>query len=60
VRTKKAGKELVDRFVADGRAAGLTRMWMLTDAGHRATKLLYDGASDPGDAKIDTPWWVLG
>jgi predicted N-acetyltransferase YhbS len=60
VRTKKAGKELVDAFVADGRAAGLTRMWMLTDAGHRAAKLLYEGAPDPGDAKVDTPWWVLG
>jgi hypothetical protein len=33
---------------------------MLTDAGHRAAKLLYEGAPDPGDAKIDTPWWVLG
>jgi predicted N-acetyltransferase YhbS len=60
VRMKKAGKELVDAFVADGRAAGLARMWMLTDAGHRAAKLLYEGAPDPGDAKVDTPWWILG
>jgi N-acetylglutamate synthase-like GNAT family acetyltransferase len=60
VRMKKAGKELVDAFVGEGRAAGLTRMWMLTDAGHRAAKLLYEGAPDPGDAKVDTPWWVLG
>jgi N-acetylglutamate synthase-like GNAT family acetyltransferase len=60
VRTQKAGKHLVDAFVADGRAAGLTRMWMLTDAGHRATKLLYEDAADPGDANVDTPWWVLG
>jgi len=60
VRTQKAGKLLVDAFVDDGRAAGLSRMWMLTDAGHRAARLLYEGAPDPGDAKIDTPWWVLG
>src|SRR5215470_11318082 len=51
VRMQKAGKQLVDAFVQDGRAAGLTRMWMLTDAGHRAAKLLYEDAPDPGDTK---------
>jgi len=60
VRTKKVGKELLDAFVKDGRAAGLSRLWMLTDAGYRAAKLLYEGAPDPGDDKVDTPWWVLG
>jgi GNAT superfamily N-acetyltransferase len=60
VRTQKAGKLLVDAFVEDGRAAGLSRMWMLTDAGHRAARLLYEGAPDPGEEKVDTPWWVLG
>jgi GNAT superfamily N-acetyltransferase len=60
VRTQKIGKQLLDAFVRDGRMAGLPRLWMLTDAGHRAAKLLYDGAEDPGDAKVDTPWWVLG
>ena len=60
VRTKKVGKELFDAFVRDGNAAGLANLWMLTDAGHRSAKLLYQGAPDPGDVKVDTPWWVLG
>jgi len=60
VRSQKAGKLLVDAFLDDGRAAGLSRMWMLTDAGHRAAKMLYEGAPDPGEDKVDTPWWVLG
>jgi N-acetylglutamate synthase-like GNAT family acetyltransferase len=60
VRTQKVGKELLDAFVRDGSAAGLAKLWMLTDAGHRSAKLLYEGAPDPGDDKVDTPWWVLG
>jgi ribosomal protein S18 acetylase RimI-like enzyme len=60
VRQQKVGKQLVDAFVHDGRAAGLTRMWMLTDAGHRAAKLLYEDVLDPGEEKVDTPWWVMG
>ena len=60
VRTKKVGKELLDTFVQHGKAAGLSRLWMLTDAGHRSAKLLYEGAPDPGEDKVDTPWWVLG
>ncbi|MDP9300988.1 MAG: GNAT family N-acetyltransferase [Actinomycetota bacterium] len=60
VRSAKVGKQLLDAFAEDGRAAGLTRMWMLSDAGHRAARLLYDDAVDPGPATIDTPWWVLG
>jgi hypothetical protein len=35
-------------------------MWMLSDAGHRAARLLYEDATDPGSTTIDTPWWVLG
>ena len=60
VRSTKVGKQLLDAFAEDGRAAGLTRMWMLSDAGHRAARLLYDEAPDPGVTTIDTPWWVLG
>ena len=60
VRSTKVGKQLLDAFAEDGRAAGLTRMWMLSDAGHRAARLLYDEALDPGSTTIDTPWWVLG
>src|SRR5438093_7264192 len=60
VRAQKAGKQLVDSFVADGREAGLTRMWMLTDAGHRAARLLYEDAPDPGGGEGDAPWRVLG
>jgi len=40
VRAMKVGKQLLDAFAEDGRAAGLTRMWMLSDAGHRAARLL--------------------
>ena len=64
VRSTKVGKQLLDAFAdafaEDGRAVGLTRMWMLSDAGHRAARLLYEDANDPGSATIDTPWWVLG
>jgi N-acetylglutamate synthase-like GNAT family acetyltransferase len=60
VRSTKVGKQLLDAFAEDGRAAGLTRMWMLSDAGHRAARLLYEDAVDPGSTTIDTPWWVLG
>ncbi|TMK92736.1 MAG: hypothetical protein E6G43_02055 [Actinobacteria bacterium] len=60
MRSTKVGKQLLDTFAEDGRAAGLTRMWMLSDAGHRAARLLYDEAFDPGSTTIDTPWWVLG
>ena len=60
VRSTKVGKQLLDAFAEDGRAAGLTRMWMLSDAGVRAARLLYDDAVDPGRNIIDTPWWVLG
>jgi GNAT superfamily N-acetyltransferase len=47
VRSTKVGKQLLDAFAEDGRAAGLTRMWMLSDAGHRAARLLYEDANDP-------------
>lgn len=60
VRSTKVGKQLLDAFAEDGRAEGLTRMWMLSDAGHRAARLLYEDANDPGSTTIDTPWWVLG
>jgi len=60
VRSSRVGKQLLDAFAEDGRAAGLTRMWMLSDAGHRAATLLYGDAPDPGSITIDTPWWVLG
>jgi predicted N-acetyltransferase YhbS len=46
VRSTKVGKQLLDAFAEDGRAAGLTRMWMLSDAGHRAARLLYEYAND--------------
>ena len=59
-RSTKVGKQLLDAFAEDGRAAGLTRMWMLSDAGHRAARLLYEDGNDPGSTTIDTPWWVLG
>ena len=60
VRSTKVSKQLLDAFAEDGRAVGLTRMWMLSDAGHRAARLLYDDAVGPGPTTIDTPWWVLG
>ena len=59
VREHGVGKELLGAFVADARARGATKMWMLTNAGHRATRLLFEDAPNPGEQGLG-PWWVMG
>jgi len=59
VREHGVGKELLRAYVLGARARGATRMWLLTNAGQRAAKLLFDEAPDPGDDGLG-PWWVMG
>ncbi|HUL85464.1 MAG TPA: GNAT family N-acetyltransferase [Actinomycetota bacterium] len=59
VREHGVGKELLGAFVAGARARGATKMWMLTNAGHRATRLLFEDAPNPGEQGLG-PWWVMG
>ena len=53
------GKELLGAFVAGARARGATKMGCSTNAGHRATKLLFEDAPNPGEQGLG-PWWVMG
>lgn len=57
VRKHGVGKELLAAIVEHARAAGLDRMWALSDAGHHAARLLFDDAPDPGEPI--GPWWVF-
>ncbi|HTG48311.1 MAG TPA: GNAT family N-acetyltransferase [Actinomycetota bacterium] len=58
VRQHGVGTELLRAFVAGARGAGATKMWMLTDAGQRAAKLLYEDAPSAGGEGLG-PWWVM-
>ncbi len=58
-RREGVGRQLLDAFVAFARSKGHEKMWLLTDAGNKAARRLYEGAGGDPSERLGY-WWVFG